>query len=246
MSSVQLNRESSQELNQEFSPELSQESRVKSRVKSLAQSQDKSQVYAPTSHTHTISNLNRFHVLQTERQDGPFVLGDLGDRFMDLLKVPRINQNILKKEWRLEGGRPHGFWKTLTSLLASTVDSSAWTLPIRPERAAFKASTDTPGHSISSRICARAIRKVPCFSSNLITSKAFINETTDIKNYYQSTDAYASVAPTCCFEDLFRLTEKWTSFMAFSIMATGYGNLVLGLTHLSATIVAISLKALSS
>ena len=45
---------------------------------------------------------------------------------------------------------------------------------------------------------------------------------------------------TCCLQFLLGLTEKWTSFMAFSIMDTGYGLLVSGFTHLSATIVAIS------
>lgn len=39
---------------------------------------------------------------------------------------------------------------------------------------------------------------------------------------------------------LFGFTEKWRSFIAFSIKVTVYGRLVLGLTHLSDTVVAIS------
>ena len=50
---------------------------------------------------------------------------------------------------------------------------------------------------------------------------------------------------TCCFVLLVGLTEMWQSFMARSIRVTVYGLFVSGLTHLSATIVAISLNIIS-
>ncbi|KAL2718783.1 hypothetical protein V1478_011202 [Vespula squamosa] len=46
----------------------------------------------------------------------------------------------------------------------------------------------------------------------------------------------------CCFAFLLGLTEKCTSFIAFSIIDTGYGLFDSGFTHLSATVVAISLN----
>ena len=45
---------------------------------------------------------------------------------------------------------------------------------------------------------------------------------------------------TCCLEFLLGLTEKCKSFIARSINVTVYGRFVLGFTHLSATMVAIS------
>lgn len=50
----------------------------------------------------------------------------------------------------------------------------------------------------------------------------------------------------CCFEVRFGFTEKWTCFMHFSIILTGYGLLVSGFTHLSAMIVAMSRNEASS
>lgn len=50
----------------------------------------------------------------------------------------------------------------------------------------------------------------------------------------------------CCFVFLCDLTEKWASFSALSTTPTVYGLLVSGLTHLSATIVAMSLNIVSS
>ena len=52
----------------------------------------------------------------------------------------------------------------------------------------------------------------------------------------------SSSSPTCCFVLLVGLTEKCKSFMAPSISVTVYGLFVSGLTHLSATVVAMSLN----
>ena len=63
---------------------------------------------------------------------------------------------------------------------------------------------------------------------------------------YQASNVYIKNWPfaivTCCLELFVGLTEKCKSFMARSIKVTVYGLFVSGLTHLSATVVAMSLN----
>lgn len=62
-----------------------------------------------------------------------------------------------------------------------------------------------------------------------------------VSNVYIIRNQIFAIA-TCCLELFVGLTEKCKSFIARSIKVTVYGLFVSGFTHLSATVVAISLN----